>query len=311
MKVFYISPTLYKTDRFFDTFTSTFISEGHQIVTDIKEADMVFFDLHCRYGSYDWMNLCYIIDHDLPLCVFDNWDYGAMAEYKWIGNNNWQGVMECVSTHDWANFLELVIKNNNKVFFFVRKMEKTEDYSYAKVFPIDWTMYPECDLPQVSKEELFNRPYDCCIIGTLSTARESLIDGILKDGRLKLKYESRDCTQRKLHTTWIDEHREAKMFIECCGGGMGSERPLQLFSVAPMLKNRNNQIYVNPFTDMVNCVEVDSSPSKKDIDKVIKTINDKDLLYEIYLNGINHIHTFYNEQWRAKYILETIKNQFN
>jgi hypothetical protein len=104
----------------------------------------------------------------------------------------------------------------------------------------------------------------------MSPTRETLIKGLMNDGRLKIDFQDRDCTKRfSTYEQFLNEHRKSKLYLSCEGAGLTNERPMQLYSIAAMLKNRNDLRSVNPYTDLVNCIEINNEPTKKDIDKIL------------------------------------------
>jgi hypothetical protein len=65
---------------------------------------------------------------------------------------------------------------------------------------------------------------------------------------------------------------------------------------------------------MVNMVEIgdyDGHVSKEDIDKVLSVVNNPDLLYSIYLSGVEHMKTFYSIEARSNYIIDRLEGLVN
>jgi hypothetical protein len=231
--------------------------------------------------NYDQAILGVVQESGIPIIVFDNREYGSMQKEKW----------KPIDTDPYI--------------YFVRNMDREEEYP-DNVYPFDWPYFQDCDFTQVSKDELFSRYYDVCFLGTESPSRKRVIDAIIKDRRLKLYWKFVDYSKRQPYNEWLNEHRKAKLYLSCEGGGFTNERPNQLFPIAPMLKLNSNHLPANHFTDGINCIEIEENPSEEDIEKVVDIINDKDWLYDIYMNGINFTKEKLNQEAVANYVLKTI-----
>jgi hypothetical protein len=99
------------------------------------------------------------------------------------------------------------------------------------------------------------------------------------------------------------------MFLESCGAGFGSERPYQLMYIAPMLRQKNNQLIIHNFRDGIECIEVSENPTTQEIEILKDILDNKDLLYETYLNGISRMNKYFNERYRSQYILNTLSKE--
>lgn len=289
----------------FETFKNTFLKQGHTETNDPQEADIVFFDLHSRFAPYDMAIYSEVLRRKKPVCIFDFWDYGAMSSDEWLGHNDWSQLLDN-SQKDWARFLHGCVELKLPMVYFMRKMDKTLKYPNL-VHPLELIAYPGHEFELTTKDELFERPYDICFIGNTSPARANLITGLLK-----YKTFTIDCQfisgERIPHIEWLNRHRQAKLFVECCGGGFGSERIFQLHYIAGQLRNKSNMLRLNDFTDEVNCLEVSEIPTDKEVEKLLLYLNNKDKLYDLYLNGISHIKQYFNAEQRAIYVLGVIKN---
>lgn len=290
MNIYFISPIGYYTKELFPTFIETFVSKGHSVVNDINAADVVFWDLFSWLGNFDIKVACDVINNKIPVVVFDAVDYGAMSKEKWWYHNGtrddaWHEIiMEC------------------KTVYFMRKMDKTVSYP-SWVYPYEVCYYKDHDFKPVSKEELFNRPFDICLIANTSPTRVNVVNG-LKD---HFKCDFILGEERLPHEAWLNRHRLSKFFISADGGGFSDERAQQLFSVSPMIKQINNQLVLNDFISGVDCIKIDEHPSREDILELSNILNNKDKLYSIYLKGIDRMKTYFSEEYRANYILETLK----
>lgn len=284
MKIYFISPVGKKSDLLFDTFISAFEGKGHKIVNHIQEGDVVFFDVYSRLGTYYLPDVDYANLSGLPVVMFDATDYGGMSKEEW---------------HKPRVFL------NNQVIYFIRKMDKTLEYP-KWVYPYEVIIYPDHDFTPVSKEELFNRPYDICFIGNTSPTRQNVVNGLLNAG-FKMDIHWTNEKGKLSHDEWLDRHRQAKFFLSADGGGFSDERSYQLITIAPMLKNRNNHLQANPFKDGVNCWQTDELPTRFDIEDLQLVLSDKNMLYDIYISGIDHMKKYYTAEYRAEYILKTLE----
>lgn len=283
MKIIYITPN--PNPRLFPTFKNTFEQNGITETTNAYEATHCFIEIQSGEVKYDEEKLKIVNGMGIPVICFDSREYGPLNKGGWVKP------------------LEQIIP----FCYFMRNMNTSQNYP-DNVYPFDWAYFSECDYPLVSKEELFNREFDVCFMGTESPVRTNVINGLRKDGRLKLHCEYRDHTQRfSAYQQFINEHRKAKLYLSCDGAGYTNERPNQLFAVSPMVKSRNNHISAKPFTDLINCIEISEYPTKEDIDKILSVVNDKDKLYDIYLNGYCHTNNFYSEEYISNYILKKIK----
>jgi len=282
MNIITISPNNYINPHLFPTYKETFETNGHTFTDNPNECTHYFLEVVSGTVNYT-STLNVVKERNIPIIVFDNREFHVMGTGKW-------------------NPIDL-----DASIYFVRTMIKGEEYP-DNVFPYDWTYFNGCNFPPVSKEELFNRPYDVCFIGVEAPTRKSIIDGMVNDGRLKVKYKFNDHLTRLPHYQWINEYRESKLFLECDGGGLASEKFLQLFSISPMLKNVNQHKMAFPFTDGINCIEFDQDKMEEEIEKVVDILNHKEWLYDIYIGGIDHMKTFYSEEAVSKYVLKIINN---
>ena len=303
MNIIYISPTGSSNPHLFPTFKQTFAEQGHTKTTNPYEATHCFFDTLSGVISYDQNTLNVILERRIPIVCFVHKEFGEMQKDTWFFYRS-----EEKDGQD-DKFLRNAIAANIPIIYFIRNMTEGDLYPNNS-YPFDWAYFANHDFPMTTKEELLSRPYDCCFTGTESPTRESIINAIVKDGRLKIHWALRDHTQRIPYDKWIDEHRKAKFFISCDGGGITNERPQQLFSVAAMLKNKNKHIAANQFTDGINCLEINTNPTEDDIDKIIDIIQDGDWLYDIYVTGVKFVKENLSQEAVANYVLKTINNEW-
>jgi hypothetical protein len=280
VKIIYISPINGYNVNLFPYFYETFAAKGHTWVTDPNEATHCFLELQIEENRYP-KEIHTIIERDIPIICFDNREYGEGRPEQWT---EWFGAD----------------------IYFIRNMRKSFTYP-ENCYPFDWAVFKNSEHPLATKEELFSRPYDCSFIGTLSKTREKFTTALLRDGRLKFDFQDRDHTKRfSTYEQYLNEHRKAKLYISCDGAGLTNERPMQLYTVAAMLKNKSDLRSANSYIDLVNCIEVNEEPTKEDIDKILMVVNDKDWLYDIYMGGVTHAKNYLSHEYVSNYVLNTI-----
>jgi hypothetical protein len=307
-RLYFISPIGQKTPMLFDTFEKTFAEQGHCIVGNINDADVVFFDGHSGLYPYNDSEIDTVIYKNLPVVFFDQFDYFSGNGYK----NTWKEryLSAVVNAEHWA---KAVYRFKDHLLFkvhFMRKMSKTIQY-LPNVYPLELIQYPDHDFKPVSKEELFSRPFDFCFIGNKAAPRNNLCSWLARYFRCDFVLGE----PRIEHNEWLNRHRQAKFFIECggggeSGGGFRSERTYQLITIAARLACYDEQIVKNDFVDMEDTVIAGDSlgnVNQYDVNKISQVLNDKERLYEIYLKGIERIHKYFNAEYRAKYILEILE----
>jgi len=297
VKVFYLSPLHFVSPQLFETFSFE--------KSDIENADVCFFDMHNGFDGYDFSVIHEVVERRLPVVYFDFSDHIGAEDLRvnWFGFDNWRGLES--NSQDWAVALKLFISNNLLRIYFMRKMSVRESYQ-PFVYPIELTLYPNHDFAPAAKWELTSRPYDMTFIGNSSPCRANMVCDLVPDFKINYLFT----LVRLENAAWINEHYKGKFFIEADGGGFGSERFLQLMFIAPMVRQRNDQKYAYPFTDMVNCVEVGNGwgrISKNDVEKLQSVLQDKDKMYDIYMGGMEHIKKYYSDEARNNYIENILK----
>ena len=283
MNIIYLSPQGSFNPRLFPTFKKTFEEQGHTETIIPGVATHCFLELQSGDVSYNQYALDVLKEKGVPIIAFDSREWGGMKNEKWHPTNFPISI------------------------YFVRNMNKEEAYP-DNVFPYDWPFFPECDYPLTTKEELNSRPYDCCLISVESPARRNVVDGILKDGRLKLNYKFLDHTERMPYDQWVNEHRKSKLYISCEGGGYSNERPNQLFSVAGQLNVTSNYSPANKMKWGVECLEISEYPTKEEIDEILEVIMDEDWLFDVYTGGVEFTKEKLSEKSVSEYVLNTLKD---
>ena len=293
---------------------------GHELTSNFKEATIVNFDtgvwdLHDTdssipvgtYSPYDPEIKQWILDNRIPVAIHDNFDHRGTPTYHcpWPGRNDWNDLIP-VLHQDWANFCYMLGKTKHPLIYFMRKMQNSAYYP-DWVYPLEYPLFDE--YPLTDPETLYNRPHDVSFLGEQSETRNNAIHDLKADGRLKLDVHHVPSNKRLHFPDWVDRHKNAKLFMEAdCS--MGSERPMRLMTIAPMLRIRSDHRIPYPREDMVTQVEVgdyDGHISRFDVDKILRVVNDKDLLYSIYKNGVDHMKTFYSMEARSNYIIDRLE----
>jgi hypothetical protein len=303
-KVFFISPIGKSTPDLFPSFIPTLKERGYEVVGDLKDADMIFFDIFSWLVEYDSLILNGIVERNIPIVFFDESDYGGCVD----GTDTW--FFHKVSSDGITlleTFIMMLLQSKTPMIYFMRKMDKIKEFP-SWVVPYEKCLYKECISNPVSKEELFNRPYDICWIGNGSPTRQNTVNGLLKAGFNMYVHWTHE--QGKIpHDEWMNLHKQSKMFLTSDGGGYGDERPHQLMFSSVMLRQRNNQLIAHNFRDGLDCLEVSENPEPIEIQNIQKLLNDEELLHHIYLNGIHRLNRYFTEPYRANYILDTIEKQ--
>lgn len=293
------------------------VSHGHTETKSIHDAQVILFDAEIwdrsdndhslpkgSYSPYNQTDLDVTLASGLPIVFFDSFDHHGWPEHHctWPGKNNWE---DCKDNQDWGRFMYKA-KDRCKILYFMRKMQLSATYP-DWVYPLEYPLFN--DFPLASKDDLFSRYYDVCFLGETGWIREKAIACIRIDGRLKADLDHVPCNQRTTLEDWIGRHRQSKMFLEI-DNTMGSERPMRLMTVAPMLRVKSDHKLPFPRTDMVHQVEIggyDGTITSNDIDKVLSVVRNPDLLYSIYTQGAKHMREHYSFEARNNYIVDKIE----
>lgn len=264
---------------------------GNQFVLNIESAEIVLMDLHTRLSDYSQKDIDYLIVNRKPVVIFDEWDRGNMSKDEYPNPLTEQ-------QRQVFNFINI---GRIKAVHFCRLLDKTKKYA-PNIYPYEKAIsYEE---PMLSADQLFNREYDIVFIANHSPSREAIAKAIQEDGRVKYKIS---IGEKKIpFNEFVDEHRKGKLFISSGAGGYSNERPQCLFSIAGMIQENTDQLLLHEYTDLENCIKIESPPTQKDLDKIFEIINNKDYLYKIYLNGFNFIKTYYTKEYIATDILNKI-----
>lgn len=296
---------------------------GHRLIEDINLAHVILFDSEIWdlgsdgrsgvYSPYDMRVLQVVIEKKLPIAFFDHFDYWGTPKYgcPWTGKNDWEQLPKLNwNKQNWAGFMWQVSRPGMcKIIYFLRKMQ-AEGQTYPDwVFPLEYPLF-DYYLPLATKEQLFARPLDLCLLANESQQRVNAMNCLKADGRLKVDIQMMPVRISK--EAWVDRHRQAKMFVEC-DASMGSERPQRLITIAPMLRVRSDHRIPFPRKDMVHQVVVgdyDGMISKEDVDKILSVTTNPDLLHSIYQQGYDHMAEHYSMGARCNYIIDKIEVAF-
>lgn len=292
MKFYLLSPQCPHNPHLFPMFVDTWKSEGVEITERIEDCDVVLMDLHSRLFDYKQEDLDYIIEHKIFFATFDEWDRGGMSKDVW----------PMPLTPQQLSFVYKFEETRQNRIHFCRLHDKTKPHP-PNFFPYEKPLFYE--EPLLSPEELFERPYDVVWIANTAPQREMFKKILEGDGRLKTKIILG--AEKISLQGWINAHKCGKMFVSWSAGGFGDEKIQHLFSVAAIIKEANNQLFLHDFTHLENCIRPNPNPTKEDIDTIVEIVNDKERLYEIYKNGYDFVKKYYRKEYIASNILETIK----
>jgi hypothetical protein len=301
----------------FQAIATELLRRGHEVLTeeDISHADVLLFDQdvwNIEGGSspYDRAVLQTVLDKKLPVVYFDNFDHAGTPDSwgRWPGTEDWSDMLKYdFEKHDFAWFAWNISRpGGNPLIYLMRKMQNAQKYPNY-VYPLEYPLFE--DFPLVSKEELCSRPFDVCGLTNIGLTRAVAMIDLYRDGRLKVDCEIVPSYRRLDHHVWMDRHRLAKFFLEA-DASLGSERPLKLITVAPMLRVKSDHKLPFHREDMKHQVEIgdyDGAISRKDVDKVLSVLNNPDLLYSIYVNGAEHMRKHYSLEARSAYVVDLIQ----
>jgi len=251
--------------------------------------------MYSGVGKYDEEVLRFVDNETIQICVFDETDFGGMSKERWFYNRHNTEVLSYVQY-----WLLRQIFNDKGIVYFMRKMDKTIKFPQW-VYP-----YEKCimnDLPLANPDELFSRPVEISFLGNVSPQRISVCNELQRHFMCDFRLG-----QEKLpNDEWLQRHRNSKLFLTADGGGFSDERSQQLITISPMLRQKNNHLQANPFSDCVNCIEISEHPTQEEVSNIKSIISDKEYLYEIYEEGVAHMKTYYTKEARSLYILDILK----
>jgi regulator of replication initiation timing len=272
----------------FPNLIPTFTSQGHSVVDTIADADIVLFDLHTRISDYDQRDIDFILQNNVFVCSFCEWDRGNLSNDLWpMPLTPQQSSVMNKIYHSGVHFCRLL---------------NAMDTHPANLYPYEKSIYYEEKL--CTLDELFNRAYDVCFIANQSPSRDRIAKALESDRRLnciisigkpKIPFDN-----------FVNIHRTAKLFVSSGAGGYTDERKQCLFSVAGLLQENTDQLLSHPFKHRENCLKISSEPTREELDTIYEVVNDKDRLFEIYKNGYDYMKQYYSAEYIANDILTKI-----
>lgn len=271
--------------------------EGHEFVERIEYADCVLLDLHVRHTDYlqsdvDWL----LGNNGVKVAVFCEYDRGNMSD----------AIYPLPLTEQQRLIFNRIDREEIKSVHFCRLLDKNKTYPYT-IFPYEKPIAYDEGL--LTPEQLFDRPYDVCMIANTAPSREAIAEAFRKDGRLKCIIS---IGQPKIDfQDFAKEHKKAKMFVSSAGGGFSNERKQCLFSVSTCIEQRTDQLLLHELTHLDNCLMIDSPPTQQDLDTIWEVVNNKEKLYSIYKSNYDFMHRYYSENYIANDILNKILKHLN
>jgi hypothetical protein len=304
-------------DEIFETLKTPFSGAGHRLVSDASNADVLFFHARYGWGEFDWQLLNAAIAKGLTTVVFDFLDYYGTPSLKsswfdWGTSHNFNRLMEIpvYASQPWTKALRMIEARGMIRFYFKRQMQQSQTYP-SWVYPLEQVQYRNHQFPICAAADLALRPFDLCFIGGASQVRQTMMGHLLRTNLFKIDWLFP--LTRLEHAAWLDRHRQAKLFIEMDGGGWGSDRPHQLMSIAPMLKQRHDRKWVHKWEHRNNCFEIGDFhglgvPSLLELEQLRCDLDDIALLHSVYVRGASFMSEHFSEESRAKYILSIMRD---
>lgn len=292
MRIYLLSPeSVPMNPHLFPMFIDAWKGMGCEVVDRIEDCDVVLMDLHTRIFGYEQDDIYKLFLGMKPIATFDEFDKGGMSNLQWPYP---------LSSQQLDVFSHI---NNGRIksVHFCRLLDKTKEYKnnlYPYEKPI---LYEE---PIATEDELFNRKYDIVWIANTAPQREHLKKVLEINAKLKCKII---LGAKKIPLQdWIDAHKQGKMFVSWSAGGFGDEKIQHLFSVAGIIKENNNQLFLHDFTHLENCIRPNTEPTREDIQTIVDVVNDKSRLYEIYCKGYEFVKKHYSKEYIANDIFKKI-----
>lgn len=327
MKIKTISPIGATTPLLFDTFDSL-SQHGYSFVDSLEEADVVWFDCHDGDHAYQIGKIgmfadvvATIVESRKPMVVFNRHDcWGDPGRRcNWFGWDNWAGLRS--DEREWARIVNAALDHGLVKLMFVRNMQRSrrDEYPFF-VRPFELILEPDHRFEPATFEQYSQRPFDACFIGCSSPWRATFICSLIEAG---FKIDWQFPYERIPHDAWLQRHRQAKFFIECCGH-FGSDRPFQLSYVAPQLKLTNDQLWpvnsawpweragnplTDPFPSFIEIGNYDGTLSRgSDINALYNLFRSPEECYRIYRDGIKFMEANHTAEARANYVAEQMRS---
>lgn len=297
----------------------TLTSRGHSLLNEgqYHEMDVLIFnsgvwhiDAKGTTSPYNWIVLNHVLHNRIPVVYMDDFDHAGDDKSigRWPGIEDWKDL-KGGPDGDWSRFgWEMSRPGMCQILYFMRKMQIHQNYPHY-VHPLEYPLLE--DFPIVSKEELCSRPNDVCGLANISLPRAMSMLGLAKHnkGRLKLDLEIIPHYRRIDYYEWLNRHRQAKLFLDA-DASLGSERSLRLITIAPMLRVKSDHRLPVPRQDLKEQVEIgtyDGYVTEEDVLKIERVVKDPDLLYSIYVQGVEHAHKHLSLQARSNYVVDLME----
>jgi hypothetical protein len=292
IRFYLISPQVPPNPHLFPLWVNEWKKNGITINQEIYYADVLLVDLHTRIADYDAKEMEWLLNSRVPIITFDEYDKGGLSDHVWPYPLTSQ--QETIFSH--------IRKHNIKSTHFCRLLDKTKTYP-DNLYPYEKPYFHDEGL--LTADQLFDRPFDIVWIANTAPQRDNLKRILKSVWTLKCNII---LGQEKipLHD-WINAHKEGKMFVSWSAGGYGDEKIQHLFSVAAIIKENNDQLFLHDFTHLENCLRPNPAPTVEDVETIVEIANDKERLYEIYKNGYEFVKKYYSAEYIALDILEKIK----
>ncbi len=303
MKIIRLSPLGAASWFMFDTMEATFAKHGHSFTENPNVADVAFFDLGTGFSQFPVEKMTAVLSHGMSLCCFDQFERTSPPPPS--PKDVYAGVWDKAKAGiEWAIWMEAFLRNGDVKLSFIRRMPSKYIDFPAFCRPFDQVMYPWCDFPPTTEDELNSRPVDVCFAGTTGMWRENIVRDLRKSG---LKVDLEFVSPRLEREEWFKRQRRSKLFLSGDGPGDCSDRPYQLFAIAPMLKFRNFHKLPAPWTHGIDCIEAADefgNMREGDVEIIQGFLGNPSVLYDVYMAGIQHIKTHNTFEARSEYILK-------
>lgn len=279
----------------FPTIRPTFIAAGHGFTDDVQEADCFLIDLHSRLFDYDNKILDYVFKSHKSICTWDEFDKGGMSFEDWPNPLTSQQI----------DIFVHIMKNEILSVHFCRLLNKTKTNYPSHLYPFEKPI--SFEEPICTPDDLFNREYDVVYIANGAPNRERIAEALQQDGRLKCLIK---LGEPKLpFDEFLALHKRGKFFISSAAGGYTDERVQCLFSIAAIIRQRTDQWVANDFTHLENCLRIDSPPTEQDLNDIYEICNNKEKLYQIYLDGVTFVKQYWSAEAMGKRYLEILTKE--
>ena len=193
------------------------------------------------------------------------------------------------------------IENGRRFIYFKREILKSVEYP-NNFFPFSFTCHEDIGYPY-SFDDFVNRPYDLTVIWGESNPHRKLMMQRLIDSfptNVFLKTVRSYDTNALPRVEYVKRHCEGRAFISADGHGLGDARLIDLTRFAAPFRKESLMVLRDDFVNGHSIVEFPLSGAADEfgcilpdldimIDTIKKHLEDKELLYLIYVNAFNHL----------------------